>query len=178
MPSLALFNRQRKKRVNLFEFRTFAESAIVEVTELKTAVVLPEEINVIFVSDARIAAIHRQYMSVDGPTDVITFGHGEIVISVETAQRQAKTYASSFEHELRLYCVHGLLHLAGFDDLTDAGFRRMAKLQERIVGAVVSVSCRLSAGARIRDRATRFNKRLADGHPNGALNRSENDHGG
>jgi probable rRNA maturation factor len=139
MPSLTLFNRQRKKRVNSSEFRTFAESAIVEVTKLKSSVVLPEEINVIFVSDARIAAIHRQYMSVEGPTDVITFGHGEIVISVETAERQAKTFASSFEHELRLYCVHGLLHLAGFDDLTDVEFKRMAELQERILQ--LSVQC-------------------------------------
>jgi probable rRNA maturation factor len=147
-PSLALFNRQRKKRVDLFEFRTFAELAIAKVTELKTAVGLPEEINVIFVSDARIAAIHRQYMSVNGPTDVITFEHGEIVISVETAERQAKTFASSFEHELRLYCVHGLLHLAGFDDLTDAGFNEMAKLQEGIVQLSVSVvSCQAKAEA-------------------------------
>jgi probable rRNA maturation factor len=140
MPSLTLFNRQRKKQVNSSQFRTFAESAIVEVTKLKSSVVLPEEISVIFVSDARIAAIHRQYMSVEGPTDVITFGHGEIVISVETAERQAKTFASSFEHELRLYCVHGLLHLAGFDDLTSAGFKEMAKLQERILQLSVSVS--------------------------------------
>jgi probable rRNA maturation factor len=139
MPSLTLFNRQRKRRIKLSEFRTFVESAIVKVAELETAVVLPEEINVIFVSDARIAAIHRQYMSVEGPTDVITFGHGEIVISVETAERQAKTFASSFEHELRLYCVHGLLHLAGLDDLTPAGFEEMAKLQERILQLSVSV---------------------------------------
>jgi probable rRNA maturation factor len=140
MPSLTLFNRQRKKQVNSSQFRTFAESAIVEVTKLKSSVVLPEEINVIFVSDARIAAIHRQYMSVEGPTDVITFEHGEIVISVETAERQAKTFASSFEHELRLYCVHGLLHLAGFDDLTDVEFKRMAELQERILQLSVPVS--------------------------------------
>jgi probable rRNA maturation factor len=139
MPSLTLFNRQRKRRIKLSEFRTFVESAIVKVAELETAVVLPEEINVIFVSDARIAAIHRQYMSVEGPTDVITFGHGEIVISVETAERQAETFASSFEHELRLYCVHGLLHLAGLDDLTPAGFEEMAKLQERILQLSVSV---------------------------------------
>jgi probable rRNA maturation factor len=139
MPSITLFNRQRKKRVGLFEFRAFAESAIARVTELKTAAVLPEEINVIFVSDARIAAIHRQFMSVDGPTDVITFGHGEIVISVETAERQAKAFSSSFQHELRLYCVHGLLHLAGFDDLTEAGFKEMAELQEGILKLSVSV---------------------------------------
>jgi probable rRNA maturation factor len=139
MPSLAVFNRQRKKRVNLSEFRTFAEAAVVKVSELKMAAVLPEEINVVFVSDARIAAIHRQYMSTEGPTDVITFGHGEIVIGVETAERQAKTFASSFEHELRLYCVHGLLHLVGFNDLTTVGFKRMQKLQERIVEETMAI---------------------------------------
>jgi probable rRNA maturation factor len=143
MPSLSLFNRQRKKRVDLLGFRTFAEAAMAKVAQLKTSLILPEEINVVFVSDARIAAIHRQYMSIDGPTDVITFGHGEIVISVETAERQAKTFASSFERELRLYYVHGLLHLAGFDDLTDVGFRRMAKMQEAVVDASVSASAGL-----------------------------------
>jgi probable rRNA maturation factor len=133
MPSLELFNRQRKKQVNLAELHIFAESAIGKVTELRTPERLPEEINLILVSDARIARIHRDYMSVDGPTDVITFRHGEIVMSVETADRQAERFSTSFDHELRLYLVHGLLHLAGFDDLTPAGFKRMARTQEKIV---------------------------------------------
>ena len=68
-------------------------------------------------------------MSVDGPTDVITFRHGEIVISVETAERQAKEYSTSFDRELRLYFVHGLLHLVGLEDKTDQGFKRMADSQ-------------------------------------------------
>jgi probable rRNA maturation factor len=136
MPSLELLNRQRKRRLDLDEFRAFAESAVVKVAELGTPARLPEEIYVIFVSDARIAGIHRDFLSVNGPTDVITFLHGEIVISVETAERQAKQLSTSFRRELRIYFVHGLLHLAGFDDLTDKGFLYMADTQEQIVDQV------------------------------------------
>jgi probable rRNA maturation factor len=136
MPSLELLNRQRKKRVDLDEFRAFAEPAMVKVTELRTPARLPEEINVIFVSDARIAGIHREFLSVDGPTDVITFLHWEIVISVETAERQAKQLSTSFRRELRIYFIHGLLHLAGFDDMTDKGFANMADTQEQIVDEI------------------------------------------
>jgi probable rRNA maturation factor len=132
--SVELSNRQRKKRVNLTEFRGFAEEAIARVADFVKPATLPEEVSVAFVSDRRIAEIHRDFMSVDGPTDVITFQHGEIVISVETAERQAEKFSTSFGRELKLYFVHGLLHLAGWDDLTSDGFKRMTDGQEKIVG--------------------------------------------
>jgi probable rRNA maturation factor len=136
MPSLELSNRQRKKRVDLVTFRTFAELAMAKVAELVKSVPLPEDIHVVFVSDARIAEIHRNFLSVDGPTDVITFRHGEIVISVETAERQATRFSTSLRRELQLYFVHGLLHLAGLDDLTEDGFEKMSKTQQKIVEEV------------------------------------------
>jgi probable rRNA maturation factor len=147
MPSLELFNRQRKKRVDLVSFRAFAEPAIRKVAELVGPVTLPEEINVVFVSDARIAGMHRDFMSIDGPTDVITFRHGEVIISVETAERQAKSFSTSLSRELRLYFVHGLLHLAGLDDLTDDGFHQMADIQAQIVEVVESeCQCQCQCG--------------------------------
>ena len=79
------------------------------------------------------AEVHRRFMGVAGPTDVITFQHGEILISVETARRQARAYRTSFEHELRLYLLHGLLHLRGFNDAKPAGRARMKRIQEKIV---------------------------------------------
>jgi probable rRNA maturation factor len=142
MPSLELFNRQRKKRVDLVGFRAFAKPVMAKVAELPSSLTLPEEITVVFVSDTRISRIHHEFMSVDGPTDVITFRHGEIVISVETAERQAKEYSTSFDRELRLYFVHGLLHLVGWEDKTDQGFKRMADSQERIVAEVERGGCR------------------------------------
>jgi probable rRNA maturation factor len=133
MPSLELVNRQRKKRLDLVRFRTFAVPAMEKVLEMLPAVTLPEEIIVVFVSDARMERIHRQFMAVEGPTDVITFQHGE-------TERQAKVVSSSFSRELRLYFVHGLLHLAGLDDLTEDGFTKMAAAQEQILRGVEEVS--------------------------------------
>ena len=144
MPSLELVNRQRKKRLDLVRFRAFAVPAMEKVSEMITAVPLPEEIIVVFVSDAKMAGIHREFMAVEGPTDVITFQHGEIIISVETAERQAKGFSSSFSRELRLYFVHGLLHLAGLDDLTEDGFTKMAAAQEQIVRGIEEVSVPVS----------------------------------
>jgi probable rRNA maturation factor len=150
IPVLELSNRQRKKRVDLEEFRAFAELALGRITQELMAVELPEEINVVFVSDARMAEIHRDFLSLDGPTDVITFRHGEIVISVETAAQQAKRFSSSFRRELHLYFVHGLLHLAGLDDLTEDGFKKMADTQERIVAEIEEVASADLSGRRSR----------------------------
>jgi len=136
MPSLELLNRQRKRRIDTRLFRAFAELAIAKVVERFGPNSLPEEIIVVLVSDALISRIHRDFMATDGPTDVITFQHGEIFISVDTAESQGKKFSSDLERELRLYFVHGLLHLSGLDDLTDQGFAEMATAQEAIVRQV------------------------------------------
>jgi probable rRNA maturation factor len=148
MPSLELVNRQRKKRLDRIRFRAFAVPAMEKVSEMITAVPLPEEIIVVFVSDAKMEGIHREFMAMEGPTDVITFQHGEIIISVETAERQAKRLSSSFSRELRLYFVHGLLHLAGLDDLTEDGFAKMVAAQEQIVRGIGEVSVPVSVSVK------------------------------
>jgi probable rRNA maturation factor len=135
MPSFRLLNRQRKRRIDLQKLQSFAGQALSELLVSRRPAELPEEINIIFISDARIAWLHRKYMSIKGPTDVITFHHGEVFISVETAANQAKKFGTSFEYELELYIVHGLLHLCGFEDVSDKGRREMQRLQERLVAA-------------------------------------------
>jgi probable rRNA maturation factor len=164
MPSLELVNRQRKKRLDLVRFRAFAVAAMEKVSEMVTAVTLPEEIIVVFVSDARMERIHREFMAVDGPTDVITFQHGEIIISVETAERQVKGFSTSFSRELRLYFVHGLLHLAGLDDLTEDGCKKMAAAQEQILRRIAEVSVPVSvkkSPRRSREAASRVGRSSA-----------------
>jgi rRNA maturation RNase YbeY len=136
MPSLELLNRQRKKRIDIRPFRAFAELAITKVMERSGPDSLPEEIVVLFVSDALIGRIHRDFMAVDGPTDVITFRDGEIFISVDTAQRQSEKFSTDLFWELSLYFVHGLLHLTGLDDLTEEGYNEMASVQETIMREV------------------------------------------
>jgi probable rRNA maturation factor len=127
-----LLNRQRKYRVSVGGLLTFSQQLIPSVLSVSRAD-LPEEILVVLVSDRKISAIHQQFMGIADPTDVITFQHGEIVISVETAARQAAEYRTDLFHELRLYIAHGLLHLAGYDDHSEDGFREMAKLQNELV---------------------------------------------
>ena len=91
------------------------------------------EISVLIVSDRRIASLHRQFLNENGPTDVITFSHGEIFISAETARCHARKFGNPLTHELRLYVIHGLLHLHGFDDSDKVAARKMEKAQERIL---------------------------------------------
>jgi len=129
-------NRQRAVRFDLPWLRKFAARALPEAAEHsadgKFALRDLPEIEIAVVSDKVIARVHRQFMGLPDPTDVITFGHGEIVMSAGTAQVRAAEFAHSIEAELGLYTVHGLLHLNGFEDATARDAGRMHKIQDRI----------------------------------------------
>jgi probable rRNA maturation factor len=101
--------------------------------DLKTELRSLAEVSILLVSDDRMAAIHEEFMGEAGPTDVITFEHGEIFISAPTARRNARRFGSALMREIELYIVHGLLHLHGFDDRTAAQARVMAKTQRRVL---------------------------------------------
>jgi probable rRNA maturation factor len=131
--SIRVVNRQRTKRVDLRACQAFATAAVARVRMRNPKIRLPEEVGVFFVSDAHISRIHRDFLGIDGATDVITFHHGEIFISVETAERQAREFSTSLLEEIHLYIVHGLLHLAGFDDRTERDHKRMAAAQQKMV---------------------------------------------
>ena len=70
----------------------------------------------------------------------MTFQHGEIFISVETARRHARAFGNSLLRELKLYIVHGLLHLHGFDDQTPSKAHKMKTAQEKILALHVMLS--------------------------------------
>ncbi|CAN5517328.1 hypothetical protein BH18VER1_BH18VER1_01640 [soil metagenome] len=136
---IVVSNAQRHTRVDLTALRRFAEAALAE-----TLRAMPErnpnlgaihQINVVLVSDRRIAELHRRFMNIAGATDVITFQHGDIFISVDTAARYAKEHASTAIAEIQLYLVHGILHLLGFDDRDADGATAMANEQEKICAA-------------------------------------------
>ena len=134
LPQISVFNRQRKIALDPAELEAFAKGALPSCAREKGSGLagLPQ-VDVILVSDRRISDLHRRFMQIAGPTDVITFQHGEIFISVETAQRQAEAHRTSVDHELRLYLVHGLLHLQGFDDSEPKARQRMHSTQARIL---------------------------------------------
>ena len=139
MPEISLLNRQRARTIDLELLSRFAQRALDKVEAVgRTA--LPAEIVAVLVSDRRISAIHLQFMQIAGPTDVITFQHGEIIISVETAYRQATQFGTELVEELCLYLLHGLLHLAGYDDATTFGSREMDRLQRTLMREIRDAS--------------------------------------
>jgi probable rRNA maturation factor len=83
------------------------------------------ELSIALVSDAQIKRLNKLYRNKDKPTDVLSFPIGEkvedwlilgdIVISVDTAKRQAQELGYSLEEELKRLLVHGLVHLLGYD---------------------------------------------------------------
>jgi probable rRNA maturation factor len=141
MPTITVRNRQRAATVRSGALQIFAEGALRECLKFRTrkqgGLAQLGEVSVSLVSDRRMAELHRRFLQQAGPTDVITFQHGEIVISAETARRQARAFRTSLEHELRLYIAHGLLHLRGFDDKTSAGAAEMKRLQEKLVASLL-----------------------------------------
>ena len=142
IPKITGHNLQGKVPVNIAELKKFAAKALQDCLCLPrkktTNLMQLREISILIVSDRKIASFHRQFMNESGPTDVITFQHGEIFISVPTAQRQARRFGTSLRHEVQLYIVHGLLHLLGFNDQT-GGQRREMRAAERAILAQVAV---------------------------------------
>lgn len=130
-------NRQRAVRVNLPWLRRFAEAALEKCAphspDRRFGLRQLAEVEVAIVSDRVIARVHRDFMGLPGPTDVITFEHGEIVMSAPTAQRYARAYGHPTDRELALYIIHGLLHLNGHEDTTARGAARMRRTQERLL---------------------------------------------
>jgi len=131
-----LFNRQRKVKFDLPWLRRFATEALPECLKHSngSTPVLPtlSEVEVAIVSDPAIAKVHGQFLEDPTPTDVITFEHGEILISADTALYNAKRFGSNLEAELGLYIIHGFLHLNGFLDELPEDAAQMAEVQNRI----------------------------------------------
>lgn len=104
------------------------------------------EFNVIFVDSNTIHEINKTYRHVDRVTDVISFAledcktieldHrllGDIYICIEKAEEQAKEYGHSFLRELSFLTIHGLLHLLGYDHMTEEDEKIMFQKQEDIL---------------------------------------------
>ena len=144
VPEIIVHNLQRKISVNIAELEKFAGNAVQHSLQLhhrqRTDLRKLSEIFIWLISDRRMALLHRKFLGQLGPTDVMTFQHGEIFISVDTARRHARSFGNSFLRELKLYIVHGLLHLHGFDDQTPSEAHKMKTAQEKILRS--ALSCR------------------------------------
>ena len=106
----------------------------------RTVRLSPESFSAVLVSDRRMREFNRRYRRKSGATDVLSFpleenGYlGDVVISVETARRQARELGHGLQTELQLLLLHGVLHLMGYDHEADTGQmnRRERALRRRL----------------------------------------------
>ena len=113
---------------------------------------LDKELSVLFTDDEHMAALNRQYRDKEGPTDVLSFPMtedldgeiapalfepvmlGDVVVSVETALRDAEELEQSFERTVDRLLIHGILHLLGYDhEKSQVDAMCMTKEEERLL---------------------------------------------
>jgi probable rRNA maturation factor len=99
-------------------------------------------IAVVLVDDDEMQRMHRDFMAIDEPTDIMTFPSdvesdgvtgGDLVISVDTAAIQAQDHGNTFDQELEFLIAHGMLHLLGWNDTTTADRTAMLARQAEIL---------------------------------------------
>jgi probable rRNA maturation factor len=109
------------------------------------------EISILLLDDPQIRALNREYREKDKPTDVLSFpmldetsGNvqpqllGDIVISVETAEKQARNRKCSLYKELCILLIHGMLHLLGYDhELSKKDEKEMRKQEAKIFEGII-----------------------------------------
>ena len=132
---IAIENQQKSRKISKIQLRKVAQKIL-------NASACPEaHLSILIVDDAAIQEINRDYLNKDRPTNVISFAMqegegggfqpdllGDVVISAETAARDACEAQNSFESELYFLLLHGILHLLGYDH--ERGTEEDAKLME------------------------------------------------
>lgn len=138
-----IFNDTDKEIVEIDKLKEYM-SFVVKKLEIETGI-----FNIIFVSNEKIHEINREYRHTDRVTDVISFALednpdivyddfrllGDIYIAIDVAYDQAKEYNHSREREVCFLATHGLLHLLGFDHMTEEEEKEMFGKQEELLNA-------------------------------------------
>jgi probable rRNA maturation factor len=138
-------NEVTEEQMNMIE-------AILQFAAKKERIDQGAELSVSFVTNERIQEINREYREKDQPTDVISFALeemgedeveiqgaemprilGDIIISTQKAEEQAESFGHSYLRELGFLAVHGLLHLLGYDHMTDEEEKEMFTRQKEIL---------------------------------------------
>ena len=133
---VVLLNQQRRRRVPAARLRRVIQDA-------GRALRVSGEVALVLTSDAPVRRLNARYRHQDKPTDVLSFpgpggesGLGDIVISLDTAARNAPRFGRTLNEELQVLTLHGFLHVLGYDHETDDGTmdRLEARLRRRLLG--------------------------------------------
>lgn len=143
-------NQQKLIKIDRKIFRS-AATRLLKLTDCKD-----KEISITFVDDDGIQIINKQYLGKDKPTNVISFSLregefgeinpdllGDIIISVETAGRDAVKGRLNFDEEIIFLIIHGFLHLIGYDHVntSQANIRRMKRKEKELFEILTGTDC-------------------------------------
>ena len=116
-------------------------------------------VDVLLAANSDLRALNRRFRGKNQPTDVLSFPAGEsprngfagdIAISVDIAKQNARQFGHATAEEIKILCLHGLLHLAGFDHERDQGqMARRERSLRRTLGLVSGLTERSNAAARL-----------------------------
>ena len=145
---ISLSNRQKRVAIDLRKIRRAAKK-ILSALECEK-----HEISILLVDDEEITRLNRQYFHRRRPTNVISFPMetgqpdalkppllGDIVISAETAERQACAVGGKAGEEILFLLVHGILHLLGYDHEGSKEKRQEMEVKERELFSLLSMDC-------------------------------------
>ena len=133
---VVLLNRQRRRRIDAARVRRVLQGAA-------DALRVEGEVSLVLAGDRLVHRLNRQYRGKDEPTDVLSFpgdgaegSLGDIVISLDTAARNARGLGRTLPRELDVLALHGFLHVLGHDHETDDGTmdRIEHRLRRRLLG--------------------------------------------
>ena len=135
---IEVVNRQRSRKMKPKQWREFGEQTLLAIGASD------QNATIVFVTDKGIKELNRRFRGQDYATDVLSFPTeaeafeidqqsklGEVVISVQRAEAQAKKHGLSFSSEIKQLILHGLLHLRGYDHETDRGEMNQVELRLR-----------------------------------------------
>jgi probable rRNA maturation factor len=133
---VVLLNRQRRRRVDPARLRRVLGGAA-------EALRVRGEVALVLAGDRLLHRLNREFRGKDRPTDVLSFpgdggegGLGDVVVSVETAARNARALGRALAQELDVLALHGFLPVLGYDHETDDGTmeRLERRLRRRLLG--------------------------------------------
>ncbi|MEW6130074.1 MAG: rRNA maturation RNase YbeY [Acidobacteriota bacterium] len=145
--AIDIINKQRLLKINRRTFSELARATQQSLAQIDHLHRADAQLSIVFVRDPKMRQLNRLYRGKDYATDVLSFQSGgephaagdfvdenylgDIVISTDTALRQAQAAGLSVEREIQELIIHGILHLNGYDHETDNGEMHRLELQLR-----------------------------------------------
>jgi probable rRNA maturation factor len=134
-------NLQKKRPVKNQQIIKHQVKKILKAQGLKNAF-----LSIVFVRDKKIRDLNKRFLNRNRSTDVLAFDlrdksktkfssslNGEIIISIDAAETNARYYKNSFQQEIKLYIIHGILHLLGYNDKKKYQIKVMRKKEKELL---------------------------------------------